>query len=81
MPRVEIQLVTRVPLFSEIEIDAKDRDEALKIAERMREYGDTLGLFLKLSWMHGEGAEHPITFPLDERDFDCIEVQDVIERP
>jgi hypothetical protein len=68
----------RVPLFADFEVDAADAADAVAQAELVLKHPDAHAALRKLQWVHGEGAEHPISFELDERDLDEIEIQDAI---
>lgn len=70
-----VNLVTWVPVFANIEVQAHAEIEAWKAAGAKiadREF------VRSLSWEHGEGGGNAIRFPLDDRDFDNIEVQDAV---
>jgi hypothetical protein len=73
-----IQLVTRVPLFADFEVDAANSADAFAQAELVLKHPDADAALGKMRWFHGEGAEHPISFELDARDIDGVEIQDAV---
>jgi len=75
MARFTVQLVTRVPLFADLVVEADSHGDAQAIVEAMARDGNEQ--LSSIQWRHGEGAEHPIAFALDERDVAEIEVQGV----
>lgn len=77
MAKFLVQLVTRVPLFADIVVEADNEADARRYMGIMRD--DAHPQLAGLKWRHGEGAEHAITFGLDERDLAEIEVQGVSE--
>lgn len=75
MARFTVQLVSRIPIFADIIVEADSHDDAKGIVEAM--VSNSEEQLTSIQWRHGEGAEHPIPFTLDERDVAEIEVQGV----
>lgn len=72
--KFQVQLVSRIPVFADLEIEADSNEEAIAKAEAMRD--DSYHGLLYLPWEHGEVVQTKLPFKLDERDLDNIEVQD-----
>lgn len=75
MAKFTVQLVTRVPIFADVVVEADSHTDAQAMVEAMARDGDEQ--LTSIQWRHGEGAEHPIAFTLDERDIAEIDVQGV----
>ena len=75
MAKFTVQLVTRIPIFADLVVEADSCADAQAIVESMARDGDEQ--LTSIQWRHGEGAEHQIAFTLDERDVAEVEVQGV----
>jgi hypothetical protein len=70
-----VYLMARVPVFSDIEIEAENQAEAFAKADALvAAEGDEI---TALEWSYGEGASNPIG-NLDQRDLYAIEAQDAV---